>query len=86
MKTTMLSALGAFLTVAAAVQGTPAFARYSREAPATSNQFRDAFAGTDGPSQSCSKDPGNPYNSETDPGGWSAWRQSGSWDSRNDCQ
>jgi hypothetical protein len=34
----------------------------------------------------CSQEPGNPYNKETDYMGWSAWRASGAWDSRNDCQ
>jgi hypothetical protein len=31
------------------------------------------------------REPGNPYDRETDFAGWSAWRQLGAWDSRNDC-
>lgn len=34
----------------------------------------------------CSQQPGNPYNKQTDYLGWSAWRQHGAWDSRNDCR
>jgi len=37
-------------------------------------------------SASCqNREPGNPYNMQTDYIGWSAWRASGAWDSRNDC-
>ena len=37
-------------------------------------------------SASCkNREPGNPYNMQDDYIGWSAWRASGAWDSRNDC-
>jgi hypothetical protein len=31
------------------------------------------------------KEPGNPYDKETDFIGWSAWQQGGAWDSHGDC-
>jgi hypothetical protein len=31
------------------------------------------------------REAGNPYNPQTDYIAWSSWRESGAWDSRNDC-
>jgi hypothetical protein len=54
---------------------------------ATGEQFRNANDSIALQARGwCSQEPGNPYNKETDYRGWSAWRASGAWDSRNDCQ
>jgi hypothetical protein len=34
---------------------------------------------------SCGQESGNPYDRQTDYLAWSAFRNSGAWDSRNDC-
>ena len=54
---------------------------------AVSQQFRNANNSIGGrASTSCeNREPGNPYDEQTDCQGWSAWRASGAWDSRNDC-
>ena len=60
----------------------------TRRAPAAiGEQFRnanDSFARR--ASGFCSQEPGNPYNKQVDYSGWSAFRESGAWDSQNDCQ
>lgn len=49
-------------------------------------RFRDANASLAWSSRSfCSQHAGNPYDERTDYLAWSAFRQSGAWDSRNDC-
>jgi hypothetical protein len=62
--------------------------RKSHRTPvAASQQFRAAHNSIDRRmSTSCSTEPGNPYNEQTDYMAWSAWRQGGAWDSRNDCR
>jgi hypothetical protein len=86
MHKTMMSALGALLIVGSAVQVTPASARHARQAPAASSEtFSNAYGSINDGARSCSTEPGNPYNPQTDYQGWSAWRASGSWDSRNDA-
>jgi hypothetical protein len=56
-----------------------------RAALATGEQFRNA--NNLAASTSCqNREPGNPYDKETDFEGWSAWRNSGGWDSHNDCR
>jgi hypothetical protein len=49
---------------------------------AVSQQFRNANNSIGGPaSTSCeNREPGNPYDEQTDYQGWSAWRASGAWD------
>jgi hypothetical protein len=86
MRKTILSALGVLLIASAAAQIAPASARYIHRAPAASSEtFRNAYDSANGTAHWCSKDPGNPYNPDTDYQGWSAWRALGAWDSRNDC-
>jgi hypothetical protein len=54
---------------------------------AASQQFRGASNWIeDRRSTSCSTEPGNPYNEQTDYMAWSAWRQGVAWDGRNDCR
>jgi hypothetical protein len=88
MRKTIMTALGVLLIAGSAVQMTTASARHLRQAPAAaSQQFRNANNSIDGRASTfCSTEPGNPYNPQTDYQGWSAWRQEGAWDSRNDCQ
>ena len=59
----------------------------AHRAPATtSGQFLDANDSlAASPHSFCSQELGNPHNKQTDYLGWSAYRQSGAWDSRNDC-
>jgi hypothetical protein len=87
MRKTIISALGVLLIAGSAAQITPAFARHVHRTPAVSNEtFGNAYDSANGPAHFCSEEPGNPYNPQTDYMGWSAWRESGAWDSRNDCQ
>jgi uncharacterized membrane protein len=86
MQKTIMSALGALLIAASAAQITPASARDAGHAPAASSEaFRNAYGSANDGARFCSTEPGNPYNPQTDYQGWSAWRASGSWDSRYDC-
>jgi hypothetical protein len=86
MRKTIMSVLGVLLIAGSAAQTTPAFARHVRQAPvASSDTFGNAYDSANGTARSCSEEPGNPYNPQTDYMGWSAWRESGAWNSRNDC-
>ena len=74
MRKTILSALGVLLIAGAAAQIAPASARYIHRAPAASSEtFRNAYDSANGTAHWCSKNPGNPYNPDTDYQGWSAW-------------
>ena len=88
MRKTIITTLGALLIAGSAVNMATASARHVYRAPvAASEQFRNANNSIDGGTKTfCSQEPGNPYNEQTDYMGWSAWRQEGAWDSRNDCQ
>jgi hypothetical protein len=87
MRKTVLTILGAVLIAGSAVQMAAASARHYRTPAAASQQFRNANNSGEGSAGAwCSTEPGNPYNPQTDYQGWSAWRQLGAWDSRNDCQ
>lgn len=88
MRKTIITAIGALLVIGSAAQMAAASARHVYRAPAAaSEQFRNTNNSVDGRASTfCSTEPGNPYNPQTDYEGWSAWRQDGAWDSRNDCQ
>jgi hypothetical protein len=88
MRKTYAIALGALLIAGSAVQMTSASARpVHREPAAASDQFLNANNSVAGRAGTfCSQEAGNPHDEQTDYMGWSAWRQSGAWDSRNDCQ
>jgi hypothetical protein len=91
MRKSLMTALGVLLIAGSAAQMTPASAsaRHVRHAPATSSErFRNAYDYSNNGAASawCSREPGNPYNPDTDYQAWSAWRALGAWDSRNDCQ
>jgi hypothetical protein len=91
MRKTILTILSALLITGSAVQMATASPYHVRKAygasVAASQRFRNANNSTDGVAKTfCSQEPGNPYNEQTDYMGWSAFRQSGEWDSRNDCQ
>jgi hypothetical protein len=88
LRKTLVTALGVLPIAGSAAQMTSASARQVRRTPAaTSEQFRNAYdySSNDTASTWCSRDPGNPYNPDTDYQGWSVWRALGAWDSRNDC-
>ena len=88
MRKTLVTALGVLLIAGSAAQMTSASARHVARTPAaTSEQVRNAYdySSSGAASTWCSRDPGNPYNPDIDPGGAAAWRQLGAWDSRNDC-
>jgi hypothetical protein len=84
MRKTVLTIIGALLIAGSTVQLATAAEHHVNDyrSAATGEQFRNA----NDSSTWCSTDPGNPYNPATDYEGWSAWRQDGGWDSRNDCQ
>ena len=85
MRKTMTSAVGVLLIAGSAVLITSASARTVHHA-APSEQFRNSYNSVDGTASTfCSREPGNPYNPDTDYQAWSAWRQLGAWDGRNDC-
>jgi hypothetical protein len=86
MRKTMVSALGILLIAGSAALTTSASARPVHRA-AASELFRNSYNSVDGSSSTfCSREPGNPYNPDTDYMAWSAWRAHGAWDSRNDCR
>lgn len=85
MRKTIVSALGVLLISGSAALITPAAARQLPRS-AASEQFRDSYSSVDRTASTfCSREPGNPYNPDTDYMAWSAWRALGAWDSRNDC-
>ncbi|MGB9118636.1 hypothetical protein [Bradyrhizobium sp.] len=90
MRKTVLTILGALL-LAGSVQMASATEHHMRKAhqmpTAESEQFLNVNNASEGHANaSCqNRGPGNPYNPQTDYTGWSAWRESGGWDSRNDC-
>ncbi|OIQ69752.1 hypothetical protein GALL_486430 [mine drainage metagenome] len=98
MRKTILTILGALLMAGSAIQIALATDQVSsttehhmhkvrRMAAAASEQFLNANNASEGRANaSCqNREPGNPYNPQTDYTGWSSWRESGAWDSRNDC-
>jgi hypothetical protein len=87
MRKKIVTVLGALLVAGSAVQAATAAERHIyRSSVAASQQFRHANNSVDGAMHTfCSQEPGNPYDKETDYMGWSAWRQHGAWDSRNEC-
>jgi hypothetical protein len=85
MRKTVLTILGALLITGSAVQVAAASNYHVYSRGHVQSDYRGAPVEGDA-STFCSTDPGNPYNPQTDYQGWSAWRQSGAWDSRNDCQ
>jgi hypothetical protein len=92
MRKTVMIALGALLISGSAIQmASAATENHTRKAHqaqvATNDQFLNANnSSASGAKASCqNREPGNPYNPQTDYTGWSSWRESGAWDSRNDC-
>ena len=88
MRKTVLTILGALLIAGSAVQMASAteHVRKARRTPAAaSQQFLNANNAAEGRGTTCSREPGNPYDPQTDYQLWSSWRENGSWDSRNDC-
>jgi hypothetical protein len=88
MLKTLLAALGVLLISGSAAQIAPASAHNVRRATAAaSERFRNAYDYSNNGTAStwCSREPGNPYNPDTDYQAWSAWRALGAWDSRNGC-
>ena len=88
MKKIATTALSGLLIGGTVIYMTTASARHLHKAPtAAREQFRDVYNSTSiRPTANCnSREPGNPYDMSTDYQGWSAWRQLGAWDSRNDC-
>ena len=91
MRKIAFTILGALLIAGSAAQIAAASGHRDqnpRRVPAAiGEQFRNANDSISSRAHGwCSQEPGNPYNEQTDYTGWSAWRASGSWDSRNDCQ
>jgi len=91
MRKTALTIFGALLIAGSAVQMAAATEYHMRKAyrapVIAGEQFRNANNSVGNlASARCSTEPGNPYNPQTDYQGWSAFRASGEWDSRNDCQ
>jgi hypothetical protein len=75
MTTTKLSLISIAAVAACTAFAAPAFAQHRAAHPA------DAYAQA---SACVGQEPGNPYNKQTDFWGWSAWRDRGGWDARND--
>lgn len=92
MRKTVTIILCALLIAGSAVQMASAttehHARKAHRTPAAaSEQLLNANnSSASGANASCqNREPGNPYNPQTDYMGWSSWRENGAWDSRNDC-
>jgi hypothetical protein len=74
---TKLGFLGVAAVAATAALATPAFAQQK------AGSVSDVYAQRD----TCgSREPGNPYDKQTEYWDWSAWRTRGGWDSRNDSR
>jgi hypothetical protein len=91
MRQAVLTILGALLVAGSSAQIATASEHHvqnARRAPAAiGEQFRNANDSiARRASGFCSQESGNPYNEQTDYMGWAAFRESGAWDSRNDCQ
>lgn len=92
MRKIALIILSASVMAGSAVQAAAAsehhVGKVHRAALAAGDQFRNANGAIDDRTNaSCqNREPGNPYDPQTDYTGWSAWRAEGGWDSRNDCQ
>jgi hypothetical protein len=91
MRRKALTILGALLIAGSTIHGATASEHRSqnmgRAFKGIGEQFRNANDSIALQAQGwCSQEPGNPYNPENDYTGWSAWRASGAWDSRNDCR
>jgi hypothetical protein len=98
MRKIALTILGALLIAGSTVQTATAerhHVRKARVAPTVaSQQFRNANGALFNDSvfnqrrviTDCQyRESGNPYDERTDYEGWSAWREDGGWDGRNDC-
>ena len=90
MQKTAPTILGALLITGLTAQMAMASEHHQRKAyrapMTTGEQFRNANDSLAWPARSfCSQEAGNPYNERTDYESWSAFRDSGAWDSRNDC-
>ena len=94
VRKTALTILGTLLLAGSTVQVASAAQHHMHDAPlAVSEQFRNANNSSDGHmisspdrNRSCqNREPGNPYSEQNDYMAWSAWRDAGGWDSRNDC-
>jgi hypothetical protein len=91
MRKTTLTILGALLVAGSVVQMASATEHHTRKhhrtPVAASEQFLNANnAGEEHLNSVCQyKESGNPYNERTDYWSWSAWRESGAWDSRGNC-
>jgi nicotinamidase-related amidase len=90
MQKTTLTILGALLVAGSVVQMASATEhhRKHRTPVAATEQFRNANNASEvHASAACqNKEPGNPYNRETDYWGWSSWQEDGGWDSSRDCR
>ena len=91
MRQTVIAILGALLIAGPAAQIATASEHHNqnaRRAPSAIGELvrnaNDSIARR--ANGFCSQEPGNPYNEQTDYLAWSAFRESGAWDSRYDCQ
>jgi hypothetical protein len=95
MRKTALIILGALLIAGSANQMASAAdevnsttEHHTHKAHQTPVAANDQFLNANNSSAngSCrNREAGNPYNPQTDYTAWSSWRESGAWDSRNDC-
>jgi Ni/Co efflux regulator RcnB len=86
MRKTALTLLSALLVAGSMVQMASATEHHMRKhrMHATSEQLLNANNAVHA-NAACQKEGGNPYNRETDYWSWSAWQESGAWDSHADC-
>jgi hypothetical protein len=88
MRKTALALFGALLVAGSMVQmvsATEHHMRKHRAHAAAGEQFLNANNAMHA-SAACQKEGGNPYDRETDYWSWSAWQESGAWDSHADCR
>jgi hypothetical protein len=88
MQKTALTIFGALLIAGSMVQMASATEhhRKHRTHVATSEQFLNANNAAHANAACANKEGGNPYDRETDYWSWSAWQESGAWDSHADCR
>jgi hypothetical protein len=89
MRKLAIAILGGILITGLTAQIATASQQHGRKADRaildTGEQFRNANNRDEGRASCQTRESGNPYDERTDFESWSAWRNSGAWDSHKDC-
>lgn len=89
MRKLAIAILGGVLITGLTAQIATASQQHGRKAHRAILDTREQFRNANNLAASIScqnREAGNPYDEQTDFESWSAWRNSGAWDSHNDCR